>query len=352
MQSCFDRVSYPNQQLLMQALQYLGQLSSSAIELISPKYPADPVPDLTLGCGFFDSPPSEVGLVPRGNYSINYEIHGLGQEKICLVMGFMASMASWKQIVAAYPKDRYSLLVMDNRGLGFSSNGSIERYSTSAMADDLIALLDHIKWTASRSVNLVGCSMGGMIAMEAAFKIPSRLKSLLLLATCASHVNPPRSYYEHSVYWFNFLRPKPDPIVRVDALCNDLYSQLWLDSHDDRYPSFPTNRDRMHATFLRRWKESPPVKLATVFGQGGACATHFVSRERLEFIGENIPDSLCLTGTEDSLIYHACSDTLAAGLNCPVVKLEGRGHGLPFESEREVVESINQLIESSTFRYG
>jgi esterase/lipase len=32
------------------------------------------------------------------------------------------------------------------------------------MAEDVIVLLDHLKWTEERSVHVVGISMGGMIA--------------------------------------------------------------------------------------------------------------------------------------------------------------------------------------------
>ena len=37
--------------------------------------------------------------------------------------------------------------------------------STSGMAEDVIALLDYIGWTEKRGVHVVGCSLGGMIAM-------------------------------------------------------------------------------------------------------------------------------------------------------------------------------------------
>lgn len=38
-------------------------------------------------------------------------------------------------------------------------------FSTSDMAQDVIALLDYIEWTGKRQVHVVGVSLGGMIAM-------------------------------------------------------------------------------------------------------------------------------------------------------------------------------------------
>lgn len=60
---------------------------------------------------------------------------------------------------------KYSCLIFDNRGMGESDKPTI-RYSTSEMAKDVLELLDHIGWTSSRQIHLVGISMGGMIAQE------------------------------------------------------------------------------------------------------------------------------------------------------------------------------------------
>ncbi|KAH9036175.1 alpha/beta-hydrolase [Lactarius pseudohatsudake] len=79
---------------------------------------------------------------------------------------------------------QYSILVFDNRGTG-NSDTPKGLYSTSAMAEDAIVLLDFIGWTESRSVHVVGLSLGGMIAQELAYRIPERCISLSLAATTA-----------------------------------------------------------------------------------------------------------------------------------------------------------------------
>lgn len=40
------------------------------------------------------------------------------------------------------------------------------RYSTSEMAKDIVELADHLGWTQERELNVIGVSMGGMIAQE------------------------------------------------------------------------------------------------------------------------------------------------------------------------------------------
>jgi pimeloyl-ACP methyl ester carboxylesterase len=61
--------------------------------------------------------------------------------------------------------DQYSSLVTDNRGIG-DSDKPTSRYSTSAMAQDIVEVLDHIGWTGKRELHVIGISMGGMIAQE------------------------------------------------------------------------------------------------------------------------------------------------------------------------------------------
>ena len=61
--------------------------------------------------------------------------------------------------------DKYTCLVFDNRGMG-ESDKPLLRYTTSEMAKDVVELLNHVQWQDSRSIHVVGISMGGMIAQE------------------------------------------------------------------------------------------------------------------------------------------------------------------------------------------
>ena len=147
------------------------------------------------GCGFFTTLPQQVGIVSRKGYSINYEIHGRGETRVVCIIGYMASMAGWNPVLDYFLSNggekEYSFLVLDNRGVGLSTTGPFERYKTSEMADDVDAVMQHAGWHGHRTAHLVGVSMGGMIALELASKVPERFKSLSLLVTCAKR-QPPR----------------------------------------------------------------------------------------------------------------------------------------------------------------
>jgi pimeloyl-ACP methyl ester carboxylesterase len=73
--------------------------------------------------------------------------------------------------------------ILDNRGVGHSSSPlKAEAYSTQHMAQDVLAVMDHLRWG---SAHVLGFSMGGFIAQALAVAAPQRVLSLTLLASSA-----------------------------------------------------------------------------------------------------------------------------------------------------------------------
>ncbi|KAH9170887.1 hypothetical protein EDB89DRAFT_1217643 [Lactarius sanguifluus] len=88
---------------------------------------------------------------PLESHSLYFEQHGTGPVKVVFLTGLYASLNAWATQVKHFR----------------NSSTPMGLYSTSAMAEDVIVLLDFIGWTESRSVHVVGLSMGGMIALGA-----------------------------------------------------------------------------------------------------------------------------------------------------------------------------------------
>ena len=84
-------------------------------------------------------------------------------------MGLASPMWYWLSQCAHFGHgdnaSTYSCLILDNRGVG-ESDRPLCWYSTSEMARDTWEVIDHVGWTANKSVHVVGVSMGGMIAQE------------------------------------------------------------------------------------------------------------------------------------------------------------------------------------------
>ncbi len=97
-----------------------------------------------------------------------------------IVQGVGANGLGWNPLVEIM-NDCFTCMTFDNRGIGASQPNAGE-ITVTQMASDLLALMEHIGWT---SAHVVGHSLGGMIAMEAALTSRSRVRSLALLCTFA-----------------------------------------------------------------------------------------------------------------------------------------------------------------------
>jgi 3-oxoadipate enol-lactonase len=115
--------------------------------------------------------------IQRGDFSTYYEDTGSG-EPLVLICGLGADLQIWRNLVPFLSK-HFRVIALDNRGAGRSSAPD-EPYTIPGMAADVIALLDHLQLA---PVNLLGWSMGGVIAQSLAVAHPTRVKHLLLLAT-------------------------------------------------------------------------------------------------------------------------------------------------------------------------
>jgi len=116
----------------------------------------------------------------NGAVEIAYLDEGEG-DPIVLVHGF----ASSKNVNWVYPtwvsdlrKDGRRVIALDNRGHGESSKlYDPAQYSIPAMADDAVALMDHL---GIARADLMGYSLGARIAAWLGLKQPARLRSAIL----------------------------------------------------------------------------------------------------------------------------------------------------------------------------
>jgi pimeloyl-ACP methyl ester carboxylesterase len=124
-------------------------------------------------------PPGE--FFAHDGVKLYYELHGTG-EPLLLVHGNGGSTADFKAQIQ-YFRSRYRLIVMDSRDQGRSSD-SEGPITYEKMADDLAALLDHLK---VGPVNVLGWSDGGIEALLLAMRHPAKVKKV---ASMAANLDP------------------------------------------------------------------------------------------------------------------------------------------------------------------
>jgi pimeloyl-ACP methyl ester carboxylesterase len=105
---------------------------------------------------------------------IHYERAGAGLPLIFLHAG-IADLRMWEPQATAFAKD-FDVIRLDQRGFGESE---LPPVSWSAV-EDLVAIMDELDL---KPAHLVGCSMGGAIAIDFALEHPERFSKLVLVGS-------------------------------------------------------------------------------------------------------------------------------------------------------------------------
>jgi pimeloyl-ACP methyl ester carboxylesterase len=121
---------------------------------------------------------------------MHYDDTGSG-DPIVFQPGWISTAAAWAGIVPAL-QGSYRCIVLETRGTG-ESERTAAGHSIAQYADDLLALADHLGLD---RFTVVGHSMGGVIATEAAVRAPERVERLVYVASMADASYVPGAIWE------------------------------------------------------------------------------------------------------------------------------------------------------------
>ncbi|HVL49192.1 MAG TPA: alpha/beta hydrolase [Candidatus Thermoplasmatota archaeon] len=152
--------------------------------------------------------------VPLKGIRVHYETRGEGPALVML-HGALASHRAWIGQVPVFARSR-RVVTPDLRGHGKTTRFGVagnpwERWNVGLFTDDLLAFVDRV--SRDDPVELVGASLGGIVAAWAAARRPDRVKSLVLVST-------PPGPQERFERWFSRHTPDtlPEPDRRLMAL--------------------------------------------------------------------------------------------------------------------------------------
>jgi pimeloyl-ACP methyl ester carboxylesterase len=129
---------------------------------------------------------------------IAYDVGGLaGGRPLLLIIGMGSQLIEWPAgFCAALAERGFCYARFDNRDSGLSTHftdrgvpdpvrlllrpSSVAAYRLTDMAGDALAVLDSLGWT---SADVVGLSMGGIVAQTLAIEHPDRVRSLTLISS-------------------------------------------------------------------------------------------------------------------------------------------------------------------------
>lgn len=280
---------------------------------------------------------------------IEYETFGDPNDApVLLIMGLGCQLTLWESEFCEMLADRDCHVIrFDNRDVGLSTKfdsmgvpdissllqmaargeDAAAPYVLDDMARDTIGLLDAL---AIDATNVVGLSMGGMIAQVMAIQFPERVRSLVSIMSATGDPDQPRA---EPAVWAQIMEPpRPGRQARIEQAV-----ELWRVLSGPRFP-FPEEKIRANCTrdYDRCfYPEGVNRQLAAIIMSGS----------RTEALGELDLPTLVIHGDADPLIPVGCGRMTAAAIpNARYMEIEGMGHHIPNELATEIAASIHALI--------
>jgi pimeloyl-ACP methyl ester carboxylesterase len=125
--------------------------------------------------GAADESPMIRGTVPSADgVAIAYTAQGEGDTALVFIHGGFADQSFWDHQAASFA-GRYRVVTLDLAGHG-ASGADREAWTLAAFGDDVLAVVEGLDL---RRVVLLGNSMGGPVALEAARRMPERVIALI-----------------------------------------------------------------------------------------------------------------------------------------------------------------------------
>ena len=122
----------------------------------------------------------------RDHATIRYRVYGQGEPAIVLVHGWSCDSGYWDSQLDALAV-RHTVVTLDLAGHGRSTTGGRKDWSMANFGADVAAV---VQATGRPQVVLVGHSMGGPVALEAARRLPGRVLGIVGVDTLREIAHP------------------------------------------------------------------------------------------------------------------------------------------------------------------
>lgn len=246
--------------------------------------------------------------------SLDVVDEGQGELVLLIAGGFM-DMDQWAP-VAERLAESCRAVRYDQRGIG-ASDQTTEGYTIEQFAEDAIGLIEGL---GGGPATLVGNSLGGSVAMAAAFAAPELVNGLVLCATSSGPQGPPTPVETMQ----RMMRGASLPVPQAASAMMDI---LFATDYIDEHPAM------LDAAIEKRSQGSPmmatlgPLQSALVFDP----------LERLAEIGLPL---LVLHGEEDVVVLPEHGERLASVGGGELRLVADAGHALVVEREELAARAI------------
>jgi pimeloyl-ACP methyl ester carboxylesterase len=267
-------------------------------------------------------------------------------EPLVLVMGLSGPLIWWDEEFCRLLVERgFHVVRFDNRDVGRSTKigGRVRRgdlirafagrpvpppYTLTDMADDTLALMDHLGWG---SAHVVGMSMGGMIAQLMAIRAPERVWTLTSIMSTVGRRSVGWQHPRLLPMLLSRGRPGRDGYAATSVAFWDFIGS----------PGFPADRDR-----ARRRAEATWDRGYSANGVLRQMLAILAESDRTPGLRQLAVPTLVVHGLADRMVHVSGGRATATAVpNAELILVEGMGHELPPALYSKIASAIRATAD-------
>ena len=257
---------------------------------------------------------------------LHVSTYGVSEEAIPVVIvhGFMDHHIAWEEIALSLSEKGIPVISYDQRGHGRSSHvASSSQYHFPDYISDLHRLLENLNIS---KCQLIGHSMGGMLAQIVSADFSDNVNKLVLSCTHKGYALPPKSPLR---------KPYSQRLEERKKLSNEEFGKLRIKK------MLPELKDKEIFSFLSIISEE--ITEGSIMSGGMAMQTLDTSTSLLKV---NQP-CLILKGSKDIVVSNDRSNRLQQSLpHAKVLELSNVGHAPYCENSSDFNEAIETFFNS------
>ena len=265
----------------------------------------------------------ETKKIRVGDIDMAYKIFGKGTP-ILLINGYSAPLDFWDPILINRLASNHTVITFDNRGIGNTTLGNKE-FSIPQFAQDTAGLMEALK---INQANILGWSMGGMIAQELAISDPEKVNKLIIYASiCGGNDSVPPDNQVLNAY----SNQTENTTKRLENFLPLLFPNQWRVDNPDLIQELPKSTEISPVRTL-------DLQMKAISGWQGTC-------NRLNNI---IHPTMILVGTDDVITVPENSIFMASKIpGAWVVQMEsGGGHAVMMQYPEKFSSIVDIFLAS------
>jgi len=251
-----------------------------------------------------------------------YKMFGKGSP-ILLINGYSAPLDFWDLTLLKRLSSNHKVITFDNRGVGNTTVGN-KTFSIPQFAQDTSKFLDALK---IKKADIIGWSMGGMIAQELALSNPEKVEKLIIYASiCGGNQSVPPSPEVLKV----FSNQSGNTMERLQKFLPVLFPEQWRHDNPNFLYDLPKSSEQTTINTLNKQTEA-------ITNWTGTCNR----------LGNITQPTMVLVGTDDVLTSPANSILITEKIpGAWLIQIRGGGHAMMMQYPEKFSNIVETFLAS------